>query len=136
MLHKRRTLELIRYNKYMQQRINININNYKDSSRIYSSIAIELIPAKKLFGEFIHIGKEDEKYYHIYFNNNTEEIKRNTFNKKDKVKKIKIKVDYQVKSFKELFYNYNIIESIYFKKFLRHNITDMSYMFYKCCVQS
>ena len=109
MLHKRRALEVIRYNKNIQQRINININNYKENSKIYSSIEIESIPAKKLFGEFINIEKEDEKYYHIYFNNKTKEIKRNTFNKKDKVKKIRIKVDYQIKSFKELFNNYNII---------------------------
>ena len=132
MSHKRRALEVIRYNKNIQQRINININDYKENSKIYSSIEIELIPAKKLFGEFINIEKEDEKYYHIYFNNKTEEIKRNTFNKKDKVKKIRIKVDYQVKSFQNLFYNCNIIESIYFKKFLRNNITNMSYMFYNC----
>ena len=131
-LHKRRSLELIRYNKNIKDRININVNDYKESSKIYSSIEMELIPVKKKFGKIISISKEDEKYYHIYFNNNSEEIKRNYFTKKDKVKKIKIKIDYQVKSFKYLFYFNQIIESIYFKKFFRNNITDMSDIFLEC----
>ena len=45
---------------------------------------------------------------------------------------IKIKIDYQVKSFKGLFEGYNCIESIFFKQFYRNNITDMSYMFSGC----
>ena len=52
--------------------------------------------------------------------------------KNEKVKKIKIIIDYQVKSFKDLFYYSNCIESIFFKKFYRNNITNMSWMFYKC----
>ena len=39
-------------------------------------------------------------------------------------------IDYQVKSFKELFYFCNCIESIYFKKFYRKNIINMHSMFY------
>ena len=46
--------------------------------------------------------------------------------------KIKIIIDYQVKSFKELFSGCYYIESINFKKFYRNNITDMSYMFAGC----
>ena len=41
-------------------------------------------------------------------------------NKKDKVIKIKIIIDYQVKSFKKLFYWCICIESINFKKFYRN----------------
>ena len=66
MLHKRRTLKLIRYNKYMQQRINININNYKDSSRIYSSIAIELIPFLKNYLVNLFILEKKMKNIIIY----------------------------------------------------------------------
>ena len=47
----------------------------------------------------------------------------------DKVNKINIIIDYQVKSFLELFSNCICIESIYFKKFYRNNVTNMSYMF-------
>ena len=41
-------------------------------------------------------------------------------------------IDYQVKSFYELFDDCKCIESINFKKFYRNNITDMSWMFDGC----
>ena len=50
----------------------------------------------------------------------------------EEVKKIKIIIDYQVKSFKELFGYCYCVGSIIFKKFYRNNITDMSYMFSGC----
>ena len=46
--------------------------------------------------------------------------------------KVKIIIDYQVKSFNGLFYKCDCIESINFKKFYRNNITDMSFMFSEC----
>ena len=62
------------------------------------------------------------------------EEKKNKYeiNKEDKLTKIKIIIDYQVKSFKGLFFRCYCIESINFKKFYRNNITDMSWMFYGC----
>ena len=67
--------------------------------------------------------KENEIYYHIYFNDNNEEIKNKYYiEKEDKVTKIKIIIDYQVKSFKDLFLWCNCIESINFKKFYRNNV--------------
>ena len=50
----------------------------------------------------------------------------------DKVTKIKIIIDYQVKSFKGLFNWCECIKSINFKKFFRNNITDMICMFSGC----
>ena len=50
---------------------------------------------------------------------------------KEKVN-IKIIIDYQVKSFKQLFYCCKIIRAITFKKFYRINISDMSCMFAGC----
>ena len=70
--------------------------------------------------------------YHIYFDNSKEEIKRNYLNDNENVKKIKIKIDYEIKSFKDLFYYIDCISSIYFKKFSRNNIIDMSGMFTHC----
>ena len=71
-LSQRNLLKMIKYSKAIQNELNISINDYKK----FSQIEIELIPAENQYGEFIHINnKEDEKYYHIYFNNNTEEIK-------------------------------------------------------------
>ena len=57
------------------------------------------------------INEEDDVTKHEYY------IEEN-----DKVTKIKIIIDYQVKSFKELFYKCYCIESINFKKFYRNNV--------------
>ena len=42
-------------------------------------------------------------YFRIYFDNSNEEIKRNYLNYNEKVKIIKIIIDYLVKTFKDLF---------------------------------
>ena len=133
-LQKKKLLEIIKYNKNIQKRINININDYKEYSEIYSSIELEIIPVKNKYGKFININKkENEKYYHIYFNNNVEEeIKRNYLKENENVEKIKIIIDNQIKSFEGLFKDYKCIEYIYFKKFFRNNINDMGAMLYGC----
>ena len=64
-------------------------------------------------------------YFHIYFHNNNEEIKRNYLNENENVKKIKIIIDYQIKSFENLFKICKCVEYIYFKKFYRNNINNM-----------
>ena len=69
-LLKNKFLDIIKYNKNIKSRINISIKDYKEYSEIYSSIEIEIKPANKKYGKFININKENEKYYHIYFNNN------------------------------------------------------------------
>ena len=67
--------------------------------------------------KFINIDEEDEIYYHIYFNDNKEEIKRYYLYINENVIKIRIIIDYQIKSFKELFYYCKCFKSINFKKF-------------------
>ena len=131
-LSKRKTLDIIKYNKKLKKRIDINITDYKKYSEKYSSIEIEIKPAKKKYGKFININKECEKFYHIYFNNSKEEIKRNYFNENEQIKIIKIIIDYQVKSFAYLFCYCRCIESINFKKFYRDNINNMVSMFNGC----
>ena len=49
--------------------MNININNYKEFSELYSSIKLEVTPIQNKYGSFIDIKKEDKKYFHIYYNN-------------------------------------------------------------------
>ena len=117
-LERRRTLDIIKYNKNMKKRININNNDYEE----FLLIEIEIKPVNNKYGIFININKDDQKYYHIYFNNNEEEIHRNYIDKDEKIQTIKIKIDYQIKSFKRLFEYCYCIESIYFKKFNRNNI--------------
>ena len=48
------------------------------------------------------------------------------------VNKIRIIIDYHVKSFKKLFSGCKCITSVILKKFYRINVTNMSYMFYDC----
>ena len=75
-----KSLEIIRYNKSIQKRIKIDINNYREYSEKYSSIEIEIIPMKNMYDEFINIdGEKDKKYYHIYFNDNKGEKLKELF---------------------------------------------------------
>ena len=127
---KKKKLEIVKYNKRIQNRLNLDVKDYKE---YYEEIEIEIIPIKGKYGRFININKNDELYYHIYFNDNKKEIKNKyEIDEEDKVTKIKIIIDYQVKSFEGLFIECECIESINFKKFYRNNITDMSFMFYEC----
>ena len=132
---KQKKLEIVKYNKKVQNRLDLGVKDYKEYSETFTPIEIEIIPAKDKYGFFfINIDVNDELYYHIYFNDNKEEIKKKYITQKyffgetakhiyfiseeDKVTKIKIIIDYQVKSFKELFYKCRCIKSINFKKFL------------------
>ena len=102
---KKKKLEIVKYNKKIQSRINLSVKDYKEYSETFTPIEIEIIPAKGKYGEFIKVNKNDKLFYHIYFNDNKEEIKNKySIKKKDKVTKIKIIIDYQVKSFQKLFY--------------------------------
>ena len=130
-LSKKKSLNIIKYNKKLQQRENIDINDYKEYVEIYSDIEIEIIPDNDKYGKFINIKNEEEIYYHIYFDNN-EEIKRNCLNENEQINSIKIIIDYQVLSFGDLFSECKCIKSLNFKKFNRKNINNMSYMFYGC----
>ena len=123
---ERKSFEIIRHSKSIQKRINININHYKSYSEKYSSIELDIIPMKGEYYDFININEEDKKYFHIYFNDNkTKEIENTYFYKEDNVSKISIIIDFQIKSFSNLFDCYVCIESIKFKKFYRNNITSM-----------
>ena len=131
-LPQKKLLEICKYNKNIQQRLNLSINDFKKFCESYSSIIIDIIPVPYDYGVFINFSKEDEKYYHIYFNNSNEEIKRNYIKKHEKVNNINIRINYQIESFYKLFYDCKCIKSIYFKTFLRNNINNMSKMFASC----
>ena len=129
-LLKKKSLNIIKYNNNLKDRMNININNFKEYSEIYSSIELEIKPINNIDSNFIN--KENGTYYHIYFNNNEEEIERNYLKQNEQIKTIKIIVDYQMISFKRLFGLCKCIEYINFKKFYRNNITNMDSMFFGC----
>ena len=128
-LKEHKLLIIIKNNKKLQNKLDISINNYKN----YSQIEIEIKPGKDLHGKFINIlNKEDEQYYHIFFNNDEKEIKRSYLTSSESIEKIKIIIDYQIKSFSCLFKNCECIESIEFINFKRDNIIYMNFMFEGC----
>ena len=132
-LNKKKSLEITNLNKKLQNRLEININDYIENCETNTTIEIEIIPKKNKYGKFINIiNKEEESYFHIYFNNDINETKKYDIKKGDKVKRIKLIIDYQVKSFCKLFFECECIESISFTKFHRNNIIDMNCMFNSC----
>ena len=131
-LKKKKLLNIVKYNKEIQKRADINLKDYQEYSETYSSIIFEIKPINNGYGNFIKITKEDEIYYHIYFNNNKEEIKRKYIKKDEQIEIIRIIIDWQISSFKYLFYGCYCIESINFKQFSRNNIKDMNNMFDEC----
>jgi surface protein len=130
-MKKNRMFEIVKYNKKLQKRLNLSINDYKEYFNEYTSIEIELRVKNDRYYEekFINIPYRNEKHCHIYFDNSSEEIHRNYLEKDEKVETIKIIIDNPITSFRRLFYECDFVVSVFFKKFNRKNITDMSDMF-------
>ena len=128
-LHEKFLLLIIKYNKDLQKRLGIGKNDYED----YQKIEIEIIPAKNKSGKFVNIdNNDDEIYYHIYLNGDKKESKSRYINKEDKINKIILIIDYEIKSLKKLFFECRCIEKINFLKCNRKDILDMEDMFYNC----
>ena len=127
-----KSLNIIRYNKKLQNKSDKDINIYRE----YSKIEIDIIPilddSYKNRGLVINIPNEkDKQYFHLYLNGNTEEMKRNYFTREDNAKKIKIIIDPEIISFFQLFKLCEISE-VNFIKFNRNDINNMDSMFYEC----
>jgi len=130
-LKQEKSLNIIRYNKGIQNRLEINRNDYIKCSKI--EIEIILWEGKRdLPYSFINVNKEDEQYFHVYFDDNEKEIKKYSLGTEEKVNKIKIIIYYGVKSLKKLFYLCYKNKKITFKKFNIYDITDMNQMFGEC----
>ena len=126
-LEQKLYLKLIKYNKKIQKKLNFSIKDYKE----YNQIEIEITPVKNnISGNFINIEKNNKSFFHIYFDNKRK--RRNYISVKDNISKIKIIIDYEIKSFKKLFDNCHCISNINFIKFNRNDIKDMSFMFNGC----
>ena len=120
-LTNKKKLVLVKFNKKIQARLDLGINDYKDYSEKLTPIEIELffINKKKYSdcNEFMSITEKERKYFHIYINDSKKEIENNYLNKDEDIKKINIIIDYQIKSFYRLFYYSGGIKKINFIKF-------------------
>ena len=54
-MNKKKLLDIMKYNKRLQKRLNLNINDYKEYSQLYSNIEIELKLVDNNYGKFINI---------------------------------------------------------------------------------
>ena len=132
-ISKKKKFEIVKCNKKIQNRLNLGLKDYKEYCETFTPIEMEIIPIKDIYSKFINIDNNDELYYHIYFNDNKQEINNKyEIKEEDIVTKIKIIIDYQIISFEYLFKECRCIESINFKKFYRNNINNMSGMFSGC----
>ena len=78
---KRKLYKINNYNKSFQEKLSIDINDYK---LYYNQIEIEIIPKQNKREErnyFINIPEQHKQYYHIYFNDDNKEKNQNYFNK-------------------------------------------------------
>ena len=123
-------LNIIRYNKIIQNRLNIDIKYYK---KIYLQIKIEIFPSKNRKGLFINIPEKKESYFNIFFSGKEGKQKQNYIDKGDKIKKIIVKIDYGIKSLNKLFKDCICIKKVNFVRFNRKDpIKNMSHMFSGC----
>ena len=130
-LTKIKTLEMIRYNKNVQNRLNLNINDYKEMAKI--EIDLEVTPTIVISKSNIinlYNTANDECYFNIYFKDSKNETKDEFVNNENV--KVKLIIDNNIISLCGLFKERDIINKIKFIKFYNPNIIDMSYMFYKC----
>ena len=128
-LPRHKLLKLINHSKKVQNRLNKNINDYKNE---FYKIIIEIIPLEYSKGKILYSTKQNRSHYHIYLNDDKVETKRKNITKAEKINKIILEIDYDIKSLKDLFRERLYIKKINFIKFNRDDITDMSFMFYGC----
>ena len=138
-MKQNKSLEIMKISKKMQNRLNLNIKdyiNYNHYSLYLSPIEIEIEVSDKIGKNlWLEIDLHDyilKKDYHIYIGNSKKEEESHFIDFLGNYEKIKIIIEHQVKSLKDLFYNQTYFGSIIFKTFSRIDIDDMSCMFHGC----
>ena len=121
-------LKISKYNKKLQEKLDLSITDYK---KLSNQIVIEIIPGKISSKRNIFINMCGNKsLYHIYFNKGKEEVSRNYYLEEDNVIKIKVIIDEdkEMTSLDGLFKSCNCIKEITFIRFNRRNILNMNNM--------
>ena len=81
-INKKKLLEIVKINKKLLEKLDLNINDYKEFTQLYSSIEIELNIEGNKYGKFINITDKLKEYFHIYFENSNVETKKKIISKK------------------------------------------------------
>ena len=116
-IKENKILKIMKYNKKLQNMLNKCLNDYKE----FLSIEIEITPVEYETGIFINL-LGDKNYYKIYFINNKKEMElkdKNSLNVTDDCSKIRVMIDYKIKSLERLFKNCSVIKKI---NFIKNNI--------------
>ena len=129
---ERKMLQLIKHNKNDQEKLEISEIDYRKFTQI--EIEIKLLQLDKFEeNKFIFINlKEDQSFYHIYFDNNKEEIKRTFVKRLERISIIKIVLEMEIKSLTGLFHDCICIQKIKIIKFNRNDIINLSSLFDNC----
>ena len=121
-------LNIIRYNKNLQSKLNIELNDYKE----YLKTEIEIIPKDSVFDKIINVKDNDVPYFHFYINDDKKEKNFVYLFFNCSIRKIKIIIDYEVKSFDRLFGGCKNIKKLKFIKFNRKDIKNITRIFSGC----
>ena len=133
-VQKKKIFNIIKYNKNLQEKIGLDINDYFN----YSNVIIEIIPIKvkiRKIKKIIDIQGYDKKYCTIIMTdvkNDNYKIDRNYIFPEDNAVKITITLDYRFDRFSYLFSKCDGIKSVDFIKYNRKDIEDISHMFREC----
>ena len=94
-------LKLISHSKELQKKLNLSIKDYKNYSEI--DIELKLIDNIENGTDFVNPEFKYRNSLHIYFNDELKDQKRIFVKQNEKVSKIKIVIDYKVKTLEGLF---------------------------------
>ena len=125
---KRKMLNLIKYYRCFQNNLGLNLKDYKE----FLQIEIEIEIAYDKYGKFINYRDDEESYYHIYNVDNKEQIKLKEKTKYDLFNKVKIIIDFEIKSLVGLFKKCDCIKKINFIKYNRTDIDNLNELFSGC----
>ena len=112
-------LKLFKYSKKFKNKLNIDKKEYKTYLQI--EVELKLVDKEHYYNDEIKFINyiDGRSNYHIYLDNEKNEIQRNYITKEENVSKIKVIIDKNVKKLNGLFSCRDLISEINFIKFNR-----------------